>query len=418
MKFEDWKVQKLINESLSISSLKNRGEKIKERIEKDEANDFTKIYVLPDFDTFERENEPLQQSILFTDKSIRTFRFNYTTKGDLYSVDFWKPTSKHKSDITMYVKDPDMEDIYYLVPQIAKNPTKNINIEALLAKRPQPQSVRESQIFETKKIDVKIEDSKPEKEIVNPIVKKAEKDIEDYDFSDPDTIFEDLKTYINMVIKGQQPSLLVTGSPGVGKTFLITKQLKDAGLESGKDYIHVKGRSTAAGMFITLWENNGKIIVFDDCDSVFQSADAVNILKGALDSYSAREISWLVGKPLKTATGQSVPKTFEFTGKVIFISNLPQKKIDDAIKSRSFVLEVALTPENMIRKMKKDLPNILPEVPLFMRETALSFIERIAKKTADLELNMRTLIKAIKIVDEVDDLAVAERLIVQQCSYK
>ena len=418
MKFEDWKVQKLVNESLTISSLKNRGEKIKERIEKDEANDFTKIYVLPDFDTFERENEPLQQSILFTDKNIRTFRFNYTTKGDLYSVDFWRPTSKHKSDITMYVKEPDMEDIYYLVPQIAKNPTKNINIDALLAKRPMPQGVRESNLFENKKIDVKIEDSKPEKEIVNPIAKKAEKDMEEYDFSNPDTIFEDLKTYINMVIKGQQPSLLVTGSPGVGKTFLITKQLKEAGLESGRDYIHVKGRSTAAGMFITLWENNGKIIVFDDCDSVFQSADAVNILKGALDSYSTREISWLVGKPLKTAAGESVPKTFEFTGKVIFISNLPQKKIDDAIKSRSFVLEVALTPEDMIRKMKKDLPNILPEIPLFMRETALSFIERIAKKTADLELNMRTLIKAIKIVDEVDDLAVAERLIVQQCSYK
>jgi hypothetical protein len=410
MKFEDWKALKIINENLTISALKSRGEKIRDRIERDEENDFTKLYVLPDFDTFERENEPLQQSILFTDKNIRTFRFNYTTKGELYSVDFWKPTSKHNSDITMYVTDPDMEDIFYLVPQIAKNPSKNVNVNALLAKR--------SLVESSKKLEIKIEDSKPTKEIVDPAVKKAEKDMDEYDFSDPETIFEDLKTYINMVIRGQQPSLLVTGSPGVGKTFLITKQLKDAGLENGKDYIHVKGRSTAAGMFITLWENNGKIIVFDDCDSVFQSADAVNILKGALDSYSAREISWLVGKPLKTATGENVPKTFEFTGKVIFISNLPQKKIDDAIKSRSFVLEVALTPLDMIKKMRKDLPNVLPEVPLFMRETALSFIERISKKTADLELNMRTLIKAIKIVDEVDDLAVAERLIIQQCSYK
>jgi len=409
MKFEEWKF--LVKENLTISTLKTMGEKIKKRIEEDEKNDFIKLFVVPDFETFERDNEPLQQCILFTDKNIRTFRFNYTTKGQLYSIDFWKPTSKVDPDITMYASNANMDDILYLVPQIAKNPSKNIDIDSILSKRA---VLAESE----KKAEVRLEDSKPVKEVPSTEVKKAEKTLDDYDFSDPGTIFEDLKTYVSMVIRGQQPSLLVTGSPGVGKTFLISKQLKEAGLESGKDYIQVKGRSTAAGMFITLWENNGKIIVFDDCDSVFQSGDAVNILKGALDSYSTREISWLVGRPLRTAEGEQVPKSFEFTGKIIFISNLPQKKIDDAIKSRSFVLEVALTPLDMIKKMRKDLPNVLPEVPFFMRETALKFIERISKKTSDLEINMRTLIKAVKIVDEVDDLSVAERLIIQQCSYK
>jgi hypothetical protein len=221
-----------------------------------------------------------------------------------------------------------------------------------------------------------------------------------------------------MVIKGTQPSLLITGSPGVGKTYTVLKQIKDAGLKKGVDFIHVKGRSTAAGMYITLYEENGKLIVFDDCDSVFANADGVNVLKGALDSYGERDISWLVGRPLKDSSGKSVPKHFTFTGRVIFISNLPQKKIDDAIKSRSFVLEVALTPEDMLKKMRKDLPNVHPEIPLPIREDALDFIESVSTKTKNLELNMRTLVKAIKILRNVSNLKVAERLIMQQCSYK
>jgi hypothetical protein len=72
----------------------------------------------------------------------------------------------------------------------------------------------------------------------------------------------------------------------------------------------------------------------------------------------------------------------------------------------------------MIAKMRKELVNVLPSVPKYLKQTALNFIERTASKTDTLELNMRTLIKAIKIIEEVDDLSVAERLIMQQCSYK
>jgi hypothetical protein len=403
MKFEEWKM--FIKESLSIGKLKTMGEEIKSKIEKD----FDKVFVIPDFDTFEREGEPAQQSILFTDKKLRTFSFNYTTKGQLYSIDFWKSEiASSRPSITMYYNSGNISDLYIIVPEIAKNPVKDVDIKRILARK-------KAFMSETEEIDLDVhfEDSKPQKE-TDPSVKKAEKKLEDeYDFSDPATIFDDLKTYVNMVISGKQPSLLITGSPGVGKTYLVSKLLKD----SGKEFKHVKGRSTAAGMYTTLWENNGKIIVFDDCDSVFSSDDAVNILKGALDSYGERTISWLTGRPLKSGD-EKVPTSFDFTGKVIFISNLPQKKIDEAIKSRSFVIEVALTPEDMIIKMKKELHAILPEVPRHLKEIAMNFIERIAKKTDTLELNMRTLIKAVKIIDDVDDLKVAERLIMQQCSYK
>ena len=408
MKFADWKA--LHHEGISREKLKSLGDEIKNKIEKTDL-DFSKLYMVPDFDTFERDGQPMQQTILFTDRKMRTFSFNYTLKGELYSIDFWKPNSKDPY-ISMMIYKGNPEDLYMIVPEIAKNPKKKIDVQKILDKKKLTVAEGESGI------DVKIEEAKPKKDR-DPMVKKAEQREEDYIWSDPNTIFEDLNIYVDMVIEGKQPSLLITGTSGIGKTFLVLKRLRDNGLKNHEDFIHVKGRSTAAGMFITLYENNEKIVVFDDCDSVFSSQDAVNILKGALDSYSEREISWLVGRPLKTATGETVPKSFLFEGKVIFISNLPQKKIDDAIKSRSFVLEVALSPEDMLVKMRKDLPNVLPEVPLYLRDIAMDYIEEIAgRKDIELELNMRTLVKAIKICEDVDDLSVIERLIIQQCSYK
>jgi hypothetical protein len=115
----------------------------------------------------------------------------------------------------------------------------------------------------------------------------------------PKTLFNDMTNLVDMVQSGVSPSLIISGMPGLGKTFLTTKKLKDGGFKEGVDYIHVKGRSTAAGMFITLYENSDKLIIFDDCDSVFKDKDAVNLLKGALDSYDKRTISWLAAKPLK-----------------------------------------------------------------------------------------------------------------------
>ena len=75
------------------------------------------------------------------------------------------------------------------------------------------------------------------------------------------------------------------------------------GMRESHEFVHFKGRATAAGLFVTLYENCDKIIILDDCDSVFKDADAVNILKGALDSYDTRNISYITTKPLKDEFG-------------------------------------------------------------------------------------------------------------------
>jgi hypothetical protein len=401
MNFLEWKV---LNERMTAVQLKKASAEAVEFF-----SDFGYKYMVPDFEFFKRQGEPFQQAMLFTDQKLRTFMLNFTQDGKLFSVDFWKPNSVEPVR-TLYAEGVPTIDIIEIVPEIAKDPEKKLDLKVLRAKK--------RVMNESAGNDPKLVNSKPSVE-ADPDVKKAEKRMMDeYDYSDPETIFDDLERYVKMVIDGIQPSLVLTGSPGVGKTYLVLSQLKEAGLKDEKDYVHVKGRSTAAGMYTTLYQNRDKIVVFDDCDSVFSTPDALNILKGALDSYGERKISWLTAKPLKADDNTNIPKSFIFDGGVIFISNLPQRKIDDAIKTRSFVLEVALTPEDMLKRMKDQLPNIMKEVPLPIREEALDFIESISGKTDNLELNMRTLIKAVKILQSVDELEIAQRLIAQQCSYK
>ena len=201
-------------------------------------------------------------------------------------------------------------------------------------------------------------------------------------------------------------------------TFIVTDELKKAGMKKDVDYYHVKGKSTAAGMYQTLYEHNGKLIVFDDMDSIFKDDNAVNILKGALDSDEVREIAWITSRPMKTASGEDVPQRFDFTGRVIFISNLAQKNVDSAIKTRSFVVEVALSPADTVKYIEGLFDVILPYERVSTKRYALNAIKAAADENPNVQINMRTFLKAVKIVKNVKDKNVVDRMIIQQCSYK
>ena len=200
-----------------------------------------------------------------------------------------------------------------------------------------------------------------------------------------------------MVAKKISPSLVITGMPGLGKTFQVIAMLNEMGMREGWDYVHVKGRASAAGMFITLYENRDKLVIFDDCDSVFRDVDAVNVLKGALDSYDRRVISWISAKPLKDGDGDEMPRSFTFTGQVIFISNMDISRIDPAIRSRAFVTDISLTNDQMIQRMRTLLKDIEPKAPLSQKQEALDALIAAYERYSGVELNFRSLIKSIRI---------------------
>ena len=201
--------------------------------------------------------------------------------------------------------------------------------------------------------------------------------------------FNFLDNLTTMVVEDITPSLLVTGEGGLGKTFSVTSTIQDNDLEE-KDYIFIKGYSTARGLYNTLYDNNGKLIIFDDCDSVLEDKVAINILKSALDSYETRTISWSA----RMNKNDVYPQSFNFTGRIIFISNKDKSKIDGAILSRSLTVDLSMTPDEKIQRMEYILPNILPEYELKIKKDALKFLSDNKESN---NLNLRTLIMVSKI---------------------
>jgi len=235
------------------------------------------------------------------------------------------------------------------------------------------------------------------------------------DHRDPKQMFDQLELLTQMVVTGIQPSLLVTGGAGLGKTHIVKETIVNMGRVESRDFVHFKGRATAPGLYITLYENADSIIILDDCDSVFKDDDAVNMLKAALDSEGdTRKISYLSAKLLKDENDQYIPRHFEFTGRVIFITNIAQRKLDAALKSRSFVADITMTKEQVFERMEQVMPKIEPRIPLEKKQEALALMKKLDKEYANVEINLRSFIKAARICsmgfDNSHDM-VAEQII-------
>ena len=206
--------------------------------------------------------------------------------------------------------------------------------------------------------------------------------------------FDFISQFTKLVSKGVIPSLIITGSGGLGKTHTVLNTLDKLGLkedtigEIDGDFVCIKGYSTPRNLYTTLYHNNGKVIVFDDCDSSFRDPIGANIFKAALESSGRRIISW--GAESKD---DEVPSRFEFIGKVIFISNLELGKFPQAILSRSMLTDLTLNMEEKIER----IVHIFKEETQFEaddKSEVLAFIRKNMDKFRD--LNIRSAFNVLK----------------------
>ncbi len=231
--------------------------------------------------------------------------------------------------------------------------------------------------------------------------------------------FAILEDYVHMVARSKKPSAMVVGSGGLGKSFTVMKVIKQQGLTNIGEWLEraeigakfeagrmtafqvVKGFSTAKGLYRTLYEAKNQLIIFDDCDSVLRDPVAANLLKAALDSYDRRVVTWAS----EGFIDDGLPRSFEFTGGVIFISNLPMSKIPQALRSRSSCVDVSMTRTEVVERMRVIVSSqdFMPEFDLDIKLDAMEFVAEHAFHPLVTDLNLRSLVNVIQAREDKPD---------------
>lgn len=221
------------------------------------------------------------------------------------------------------------------------------------------------------------------------------------EFDDPEFVWKELRQFVKMVIKGINPSVIICGAPGVGKTFRIKKVLKEHGYRENDNLWTIKGKCSPRQLYLALYnfKDEGDIVLIDDADGLVgpkAPEDCINILKGALDSTSddeGRLVSYQVSGKLLDDDGTPIPKKFYYKGGVIVITNYRAGQLDTALKGRSYVQDINFSLESILAIIKSLLPEMGKNGKISRENLykAYEYVEKLAQdKNNDIEISIRT----------------------------
>ena len=207
---------------------------------------------------------------------------------------------------------------------------------------------------------------------------------------------------------GAVRAMIVSGPPGVGKSYGVEKVLEQASLfdkmaQRKNRFEVVKGAMSALGLYAKLYKfsDEGNVLVFDDCDSILLDDLSLNILKAALDSSKKRYISWNTDSNMLNREG--IPDRFEFKGSVIFITNIKfehvrSKKLKDhldALESRCHYLDLTMdTQRDKFLRIKQIVRDGMLNSYDFEDGAAQEIVDYMWEMKSRLrELSLRTVLK-------------------------
>jgi hypothetical protein len=257
----------------------------------------------------------------------------------------------------------------------------------------------------------KVTKGEVEKNNVEKDLREVEKKVQKVKYADPNVIFKDIEKLTELVATDilKQNGMIITGAPGIGKTYGMEQTLKrlfgEFNLPDSK-VVYLKGGNISTfGLYKFLYQNrNDKIIVLDDSDALLKDRAIINMLKSAMDSYPSREIGWESNLvlPMGSLTKEEreeyyakvdaaladpeqagkvggkikMPGNFPFKSKIFFISNMSAKEWQKdshiaAIWSRSVHIDVNLSREGIKERILSIIDNIEPDVPREIKEEIL-----------------------------------------------
>jgi hypothetical protein len=205
---------------------------------------------------------------------------------------------------------------------------------------------------------------------------------------------------------GDVRAMIVSGPPGVGKSFGVEAVLQKADLfntlaEKKPKFEVVKGAMSSIGLYAKLYEfsGEGNVVVFDDCDDILMEEQSLNTLKGALDSSERRFISWNTDSRILRSEG--IPDRFEFKGAAIFITNIKfehvrSKKLRghlDALESRCHYIDLQMDTnrEKLLRIRQVVNENQMLaryEFEDAVKDELIEYVEKHQDKLRELSLRM------------------------------
>lgn len=242
---------------------------------------------------------------------------------------------------------------------------------------------------------------------------------------------EHLEALTSVLIKGSTNALFVAGRGGTGKTQTVEDTLHEHGLSDGSGYFKVTGSASPIGMYTMLYKYRNGIILFDDCDGALDTQDGRNIIKAATDTKKIRKLAWgkksagmydpdeEAEKKAKSRAaaneedfegeetdddddedfGTKIPRSFDFKGRVIFISNLPLNKLDPdgALRTRGFIISIDPTPAEMFERMSVILNKVQLEAGHLSPKQRQEVLEVVKTSRRAKDASLRTLVRALNL---------------------